>query len=1506
MAAVLALPAGADARDAVASAKPKCMGRTATIVGTSKAESGRRRIVGTKRADVIVAKGGGDAVLGRGGNDLICAGAGNDRVDGGAGNDRIQGDGGKDRLKGGKGNDRLSGGNGGDRLDGGPGTDSCDGGKGMNTIVNCEADVIGVELPPLGQHPPLAAADAATTTEDAPATIAVLANDSDPDGEPLTLTGLQPGAIKGGVSIVGGQVSYDPRGRLDQLGAGQTASEAFGYTIADAGGAVAAGTVTVTVTGVDDPPLARDDAAVAAGGPAATAIDVLANDTDVDGGRKAVVSVDDFTSQGSVTITGGGTGVTYTPDPGFCGTDTFTYTLNGGSTATVTVTVGCADDPPTAVDDTVTVAENAGASAIDVLANDTDADGGPKAIVSVTQPANGTVAITSAGSGLTYAPDPAFCGTDTFTYTLNGGSTATVTVTVACAGQPPVAVNDSATIAEDAPATTLNVRANDTDIDGGPMTVVSVTQPAYGSVEITTGGAAVTYTPAPDHCGSVTFTYTLNGGSTATVTVTITCVDDPPVAVADSATVLEDATATAVPVLANDTDVDGGPKTIAGVTQPANGTVAITGGGSGLTYRPNANYCNSGGAADTFTYSLNGGSTGTVSMTVTCVNDAPAAVNDSFSGALANTRFVVGTTAPAPQVRQATGSVLANDTDVDTPHGELRAVAAALTTANGGTVTLEDDGQLVYDPPAGFTGTDSVAYTVSDRHPTDPRTASATLSIVVAGPMPWYVDDSAAAGGDGTSAKPLQTLAPLTTAGALDGKDGANDRIFVYAGTYTGGIVLESGQRLLGEPEGLVVTHSTTGTTHNLVAAGGTRPAVSAPSGNVVTLSSGNHLQDLALGAGGTSLAGTSIGDAIVADTTIANPSGKAIDIDGSGAATSMSLSSVSSTNSPTDAIRLANARGTVAIGGGALSNAGGTDVAISGGDVAFSYAGTITDDLGSLVSITGTSGGAKTFSGAITDGNDGDGSGISIVNNTAGSVSFTGGVVLSTGANNAFTAQSGAAGVSVTGAANTLATTTGTALRVDGSALAPAGLTFRRIDSNGGSSPGILLSSTTGTGGLTVTGDGATAGSGGTIANKGGTDNTTTGTGVWLNGTRNVSLSRMQLNGFSNYAIRGSSVNAFTLANSTISGASGDNPNIDEAAVAFSELTGAAAITASNISGGVEDNLQVRNYNAASTLNRLTISGTTIGANDLNNGNDGVSLEAGAGTFNVSVQNSAFTSARGDLFQHNAINSAQSDLLFTGNTLSNNHGNIVGGGGGVTIAASGSAAMTYTIDNNSFRDARGSALFVGKAFGGSPGNGTARGTIRNNTVGVAGVANSGSREGSGLDISQLARGGHTTLVSGNIIRGYNNHGILLTAGGAASSVTGLVHDGALNATLQSNTIAQPGSLGTLAMNGIHLNSGTNTGDQYNVCLGLSGNTVAGSGAAGGTDYRLRHRFDTKISLPGYTGSRTDAQGDVAGALTSYLTPRTNGAFTLSHSSNTASATGGFLNTPGGAACPQP
>jgi hypothetical protein len=632
---------------------------------------------------------------------------------------------------------------------------------------------------------------------------------------------------------------------------------------------------TVTVVGVDTEPTAVNDAATVAEDAAATTIDVLANDTDPDGGPISITSVTQPTN-GTVVITGGGTGLTYQPDPNYCNSvsgplDTFTYTLTpGGSSATVSVTVTCVDDNPVAVADAATVTEDAGATAVAVLGNDTDVDGGPISITSVTQPTNGTVIITGGGTGLTYAPNANYCnnppGTtlDTFTYTLTpGGSSATVTMTVTCVDDNPVAVADAATVVEDSGANAINVLANDTDVDGGAISVTAVTQPANGAVIITGGGTGLSYAPNPNYCNNPpgttldTFTYTLTpGGSSTTVTMTVTCVDDPPVAVADAATVNEDSGANAIPVLANDTDPDGGPISIVSVTQPTNGAVVITGGGTGLTYAPNANYCNSlSGPLDTFTYTLTpGGSSTTVTVTVTCINDPPVAGPDAFDF-VGNTELVVDLAALATphalETTTSTNGVLDNDSDPVEGHAiSVTAITVGLCTDASapldcsdpavGRVQMDSNGRFRFTPAPGDTGaTETFQYTVTDNGLPAPASAVGTVTLTRFERV-WYVKNDAPAGGNGTSASPFNgILAAQLNDSDIDGDltddlDAANDYIFVYFGDGTatnqsGGLLLESGQRLVGEHVGLSlpVDLNGNGSPTNLVAAvPGNRPLI--------------------------------------------------------------------------------------------------------------------------------------------------------------------------------------------------------------------------------------------------------------------------------------------------------------------------------------------------------------------------------------------------------------------------------------------------------------------------------------------------------------------------------------------------------------------------------------------------------------------------------------------------------------------------------------------------------
>jgi hypothetical protein len=466
-------------------------------------------------------------------------------------------------------------------------------------VLAAGASVASAEPPPS----PTAVDDSATVVEDSGANpIDVLANDSNPGEGPMEIVWRTHGAHGTVLFTDGGAaLTYTP---LDDY----CGPDSFTYELN--GGSTA--TVFITVTCVDDPPVALDDSITLDENSGANAIDVFGTDYDVDGGPMEVVSKTDA-SHGTLAIAAGGDGLIYTPATDYCGPDSFTYELNGGSTATVFLTVTCIADPPVAVDDSATLNEDAPPTAIDVLANDTDDDGDARQIVSKRNGSNGVVAITGHGSGLTYQPAENYCGPDSFTYTLNGGSTARVFVSVFCVDDPPIPADDEATVVEDSPPTTIDVLANDPDIDGGPKTITAAADGAHGSVAITGGGSALTYQPDPGYCGTDSFSYEVEGFS-ASVWITVTCVDDPPVAVGDSHTVSENSGPNPIDVLANDTDIDGGPKSIESKSNGGHGAVAITGGGSGLTYQPEPGYC----GPDSFTYELNGGSTATVSITVTC------------------------------------------------------------------------------------------------------------------------------------------------------------------------------------------------------------------------------------------------------------------------------------------------------------------------------------------------------------------------------------------------------------------------------------------------------------------------------------------------------------------------------------------------------------------------------------------------------------------------------------------------------------------------------------------------------------------------------------------------------------------------------------------------------------------------------------------------------------------------------------------------------------------------
>lgn len=200
--------------------------------------------------------------------------------------------------------------------------------------------------------------------------------------------------------------------------------------------------------------------------------------------------------------------------------------------------------------------------------------------------------------------------------------------------QAPTAVTDLVTVDENSIDNVLNLLLNDTDPDGGDQFISSVTQPTNGTVVIGVNGLNVEYSPDMDYCNDGTptddFSYTLNGGSTAQVQVTVSCIDVLPTAATDTVAVDENVQNAFIDVLDNDPDPDGGPQLVESVTQPANGSVVIGTGGAFVTYTPEMDYCNDGSPTDDFTYTLNGGSTATVEVTVNCVVDLDLIFESGF------------------------------------------------------------------------------------------------------------------------------------------------------------------------------------------------------------------------------------------------------------------------------------------------------------------------------------------------------------------------------------------------------------------------------------------------------------------------------------------------------------------------------------------------------------------------------------------------------------------------------------------------------------------------------------------------------------------------------------------------------------------------------------------------------------------------------------------------------------------------------------------------------------
>jgi uncharacterized repeat protein (TIGR01451 family) len=611
------------------------------------------------------------------------------------------------------------------------GSESEEPGKTVDNYSKLITTIVG------GNNAPMAQADFYTGAEDAVLAVpspGVLGNDSDQDGDSLTAQ-LVALPSHGTLTLnANGSFSYAPTPNYH-------GPDAFTYRAND--GTTNSGLVLVTieVTPVNDAPVALSDSYLVAedGNLNVLAPGVLGNDSDLDGDVLTAV-LNAGPEHGALIFNSDGS-FSYTPVPNYHGPDSFTYRANDGATnsgiVTVTLNVTPVNDAPAAQPDAYTLAEGGTLNlpGPGVLGNDSDGDGDALTAILVAGPAHGTLTLNSDG-GFSYAPDPKYNGPDSFTYRANDGATnsgiVTVTLDVTPVNDPPVAISDSYTVAEDGdlngPAP--GVLGNDSDLDGDALTALLVTGPEHGTLTLNSDGS-FSYAPAPNFSGLDSFAYRANDGTTnseiAPVMVNVTPRNDAPGALDDSYATLKNLTLTVLApgVLSNDTDVDADPLSAFLVGAPVHGQLTLSSNGS-FQYVPSSNYA----GADFFTYRAADGQTtsaiATVTITVVETNRPPDPTNWTGSQFTAHEDVRLEVAAPG---------VLAGIVDWD---GNALAVIPMGGTTHG-QLNLSTDGSFTYLAETNFFGPDSFQFLVSDGE-TNSGLLTAIITVLPVNDAPTFVN----------------------------------------------------------------------------------------------------------------------------------------------------------------------------------------------------------------------------------------------------------------------------------------------------------------------------------------------------------------------------------------------------------------------------------------------------------------------------------------------------------------------------------------------------------------------------------------------------------------------------------------------------------------------------------------------------------------------------------------------------------------------------------------------
>ncbi|HIF5632383.1 TPA: tandem-95 repeat protein, partial [Vibrio parahaemolyticus] len=546
---------------------------------------------------------------------------------------------------------------------------------------------------------PNAENDVITTEEDTAVTIDVLVNDSDVEGDALSIQSASVPSEQGSVDIVDGKLVFTPAENFN-------GEATITYIVTD-GDLTDEAKVTVTVTPVNDSPVAVDDTTSIQEDTAVT-IDVLTNDTDVDGDKLSIESASVPKEQGTVEVVDGK--LVFTPAENFNGDAEITYTVTDGELtdeAKVTVTVNPVNDAPTikvdAVESITEDAVNTDTVVATLTVRDTDTPE-DQLTVSLENNSNGYFVLVGNEVKLTQAGVDAVNNDElnlkdlTISASVSDGVNPTAndsdSLIVNRVNDAPVAKDDIATTQEDT-AVTIDVLPNDSDVDGDKLSIQSASVPeAQGKVEIVDG--KLVFTPAENFHGDAEITYTLTDGALtdqATVNVTVNAVNDTPVVESNLAdqTLAEDFTPYTIDLNTAFSDVDNvdGELTFS-VSGNSNVLVSIENGIA--TISPTADW----NGSETLTFTATDPSGESVSQTVDFTVAPVVDIKADSTNVVEDTPTII--------------NVLGNDTF----EGDGKVVS--LDTNNGpanGTVSVNPDGSVTYTPNDNYQGTDSFTYIVT-------------------------------------------------------------------------------------------------------------------------------------------------------------------------------------------------------------------------------------------------------------------------------------------------------------------------------------------------------------------------------------------------------------------------------------------------------------------------------------------------------------------------------------------------------------------------------------------------------------------------------------------------------------------------------------------------------------------------------------------------------------------------------------------------------------------------